>query len=57
MRSKERPMMGTRDYLPRDDARRREDRALSPGERVAQAIELSRTATRIAASAARARRT
>jgi hypothetical protein len=48
--------MGSRGYLPRDDTRRREDIQLSAGERVAQAIELSRTATRIAASAARARR-
>ena len=39
--------MGSREYFPPDDTRRRDDLALSPGERVAQAIELSRTATLI----------
>jgi len=47
-----RPRMGQRDYFPADASRRREDAKLSPGERVAQAIKLSRTATRIAARTA-----
>jgi len=50
------PPMGTRGYFPSDDLRRREDATLSPGERVAHAIELSRTATRLAASVTRTRR-
>jgi DNA-binding transcriptional MerR regulator len=48
--------MGARGFFP-DQARerRRELRLLTPAERVAQAIKLSRSATRIAASGSRAR--
>jgi hypothetical protein len=48
--------MGTRGFFP-DQAgeRRREYTLLTPGERVAQAIRLSRSATKIAAASARAR--
>ncbi len=48
--------MGTRGFFPdQAEERRREFTLLTPGERVAQAIKLSRSATRIAAAAARAR--
>jgi hypothetical protein len=47
-----RPTMGAPDFFPDEHLRRWEDLALSAGERVAQAIELSRTATAIAAAAA-----
>jgi len=48
--------MGTRGFFPdQAEERRRELALLTPGERVAQAITLSRSATRIAAAAARAR--
>jgi hypothetical protein len=52
------PAMGTRDYLPDQGAEHRRDfTLLTPGERVGQAMRLSRTATKIAAAGARARRT
>lgn len=45
--------MGTRGFFPdQTEERRREFALLTPGERVAQAITLSRSATRIAAAAA-----
>jgi phage terminase Nu1 subunit (DNA packaging protein) len=48
--------MGTRGFFPdQAEERRREFALLTPGERVAQAITLSRSATRIAAAAALAR--
>jgi hypothetical protein len=47
--------MGTRGFFPdQREERRREFTLLTPGERVAQAIKLSRTATKIAAAAASA---
>ena len=50
------PAMGSRAYFPDQRAeRRREFVSLTPGERVVQAIELSRSATAIAAAAARSR--
>ena len=48
--------MGTRRFFPDQSKERRQEFALlTPGERVAQAIRLSRSATRIAAAAASAR--
>lgn len=48
--------MGTRNFFPdQGEERRREFTLLTPGERVAQAIKLSRSATRIAAATAQAR--
>lgn len=45
--------MGTRGFFPdQGEERRRELALLTPGERVAQAIRLSRSATRIAAATA-----
>ena len=50
------PAMGTRGFFPdQAEERRRELTLLTPGERVAQGIRLSRSATRIAAATARAR--
>jgi hypothetical protein len=49
-------VMGTRDFFPdQGEERRHEFRLLTPGERVAQAIRLSNTATRIAAATTRSR--
>jgi hypothetical protein len=48
--------MGSRGFFPDQlEERRQELRTLTPGERVAQAIKLSRTATKIAAAGARVR--
>ena len=48
--------MGTRRFFPdHAEERRREFTLLTPGERVAQAVRLSRTATRIAVATAQAR--
>jgi len=50
------PKMGQRGWLPDEDAiRRAEYAATTPGERVAEAISISRTATKIAAAAERQR--
>jgi hypothetical protein len=50
------PRMGQPGWLPEEDAIRREEfRRTTPGQRVAEAISISRTATKIAASAQRAR--
>jgi DNA-binding transcriptional MerR regulator len=50
------PRMGTRAFFPdQGEERHQEFTLLTPGERVAQAIRLSRSATRIAAAAALAR--
>jgi hypothetical protein len=52
------PAMGTKEFFPDQRGERRRDfELLSAGERVAQAVELSRTGTRIAAAASGARRT
>ena len=45
------PRMGSREYFPDRDLDRRRELEWTPGERVHQAIKLSRTATRIGASA------
>jgi hypothetical protein len=48
--------MGEPGWLPDHDAERRDEyRRTTPGERVAEAIAISRTATKIAAAAQRAR--
>ena len=50
------PKMGEHGYLPDHTAERRAEYArTTPGERVAEAIEVSRTATKLAALAARRR--
>ena len=50
------PRMGEPGYLPDHTAERRAAyRSTTPGERVAEAIELSRTATKLAALGARPR--
>jgi hypothetical protein len=50
------PKMGERGWFPDHTAERQSDLArTTPGERVAEAIELSRTATRVAAVAHRRR--
>ena len=50
------PKMGERGWFPDHTAERRSELArTTPGERVAEAIELSRTATRVAAVAHRQR--
>lgn len=47
---------GSRGYFPpHDEERRREYRELTPAERVAEAISISRTVTSVATAAARAR--
>jgi hypothetical protein len=45
------PRMGSRKYFPARDLDRRRELELTPGERVHQAIKLTRMATRIGASA------
>jgi hypothetical protein len=48
------PKMGEKGWFPNHTAERRAELArTTPGERVAEAIELSRTATRVAAAAQR----
>jgi hypothetical protein len=48
------PKMGEKGWFPNHTAERRTELARTmPGERVAEAIELSRTATRVAAAAQR----
>jgi hypothetical protein len=48
------PKMGQRGWFPNHTAERRTELArTTPGQRVAEAIELSRTATRVAAAAQR----
>ena len=50
------PQLGERGYFPDHTAERRaEYRRTTPGQRVAEAIEVSRTATKLAAQAARRR--
>jgi hypothetical protein len=50
------PKMGKRGWFPDHTAERRAELArTTPGERVAEAIELSRIATRVAAAAHRQR--
>jgi hypothetical protein len=50
------PRMGEPGWFPDHTAERREEyRRTTPGERVAEAIEISRTATKIAAAAHRRR--
>ena len=53
---KQAPKMGQPGWLPDEDAiRRAEFAATTPGERVAEAISISRTATKIAAAVERQR--
>jgi hypothetical protein len=50
------PKMGQRGWLPDEDAiRRAKFRSTTPGERVAEAISISRTVTKIAAARQRRR--
>jgi hypothetical protein len=54
--NKRRPKMGEPGFFPDHTAERREEfRRTTPGQRVAEAIELSRTATKLAVLAARRR--
>jgi len=55
-RREDAPKMGQPGWLPDEDAiRRAEFAATTPGERVAEAISISRTATKIAAAVQRQR--
>jgi hypothetical protein len=56
LETEDRPQMGEPGYFPDHTAERRaEYRRTTPGQRVAEAIEVSRTATKLAALAARRR--
>ena len=56
LEAEDRPQMGEHGYFPDHTAERRaEYRRTTPGQRVAEAIEVSRTATKLAVLATRRR--